>query len=230
MKKFKLKTQKRTLVGRKVKALREQGLLPANVYGKKIKSQALTVGLKDFSSIYQKAGETNIVDLMIGKTTKPVLVHNVQTHPVTDEPIHVDFLQVDLKQKVTATIPVEMVGESPAEKEGKGVLVQQLTEIEVEALPTNLPEKFEVNVSKLTEVDQSILVRDLKYDQAKIVIKLDSDQIIAKVEPPQKEEEVAPPPVEEKELEEEAVKESKEVEEVEEKEEPKLEPEKPAKT
>ena len=90
-----------------------------------------------------------------------------------------------------------MVGESPAEKQAVGTVVQYLNEIEVEALPTDLPEKFEVDTSTLSEVDQAIYVKDLKIDTAKIEILTTGDEIIVKVEPPQKEEVVeAPAPVE----------------------------------
>jgi len=107
--------------------------------------------------------------------------------------LHVDFLQVDLKVKVTAKVPVEVSGESPAEKQALGTVVQYLNEVEVEALPADLLEKFEVDTSELAEVDQAIYVKDLKYDKSKIEVKTDGEEIIVKVEPPQKEEEVIAP-------------------------------------
>lgn len=192
-----LKAEKRTLEGRKVKNLRKEGILPGNVSGKKIKSEAVQVNLKDFEKIFKEIGETGLLTLTVGADEKPVLIHNLQYHPITDEPLHVDFLQVDLKEKVEADIPVEMSGESPAEKQALGTVVQYINEIKVEALPGDLPEKFEVDISTLAEVDQSIFVKDLKYDKSKIEIKGDLEAILAKVEPPQKEEVVeAPAPVE----------------------------------
>lgn len=190
-----LKAEKRELMGRKVKALRRQGLIPANVYGKKVESTALQVAERDFGAAYKKAGETGLIELMVGKSTRPVLVHNVQLHPVSDAPLHVDFLQVDLKVKVTTNIPVEIEGESPLAKSGAGTVVQQLSEIEVEALPGDLIEKFVVDATKLTEVDQAVKVSDLKYDKTKIEVKTDGEAIVVKVEPPQKEEVVQAPVV-----------------------------------
>lgn len=189
-----LKAPVRKVSGRKVKNLRKEGILPANVFGKKVKSEAVQVDLKEFEKIYKEVGETGLVSLETGKDEKPVLIHNIQLNPVTDEPVHVDFLQVDLKEKVTAEVPVELTGESPAEKQSVGTVVLQLNEIEVEALPTDLPEKFEVNIENLTEVDQAIYVKDLKVDKSKVEVKADPEAIVAKVEPPQKEE-VAPAPV-----------------------------------
>ena len=188
-----LKAEKRTIDGRKVKKLRQEGILPGNVYGKKIKSEAVQVNLKEFSNTYKEIGETGLLTLSIGADEKPVLIHNLQVNAKTDDPIHVDFLQVDLKEKVEAEIPVELSGECPAEKQGIGTVVQYLNEIKVEALPADLPEKFEVDVSVLSEVDQSIMIKDLKYDKSKVEIKTELEEIVAKVEPPQKEEVVEVP-------------------------------------
>ena len=138
-------------------------------------------------------GETGLLTLEIGKDEKSVLIHNLQVNPVTDAPVHVDFLQVDLKEKVEADVPVELTGESPAQKQAIGTVVQYINEIKVEALPMDLPEKFIVDTSGLAEIDQAILVKDLKVDRAKVIVKTGPDEIVVKVEPPQKEEVVAPP-------------------------------------
>lgn len=195
MDKHALKAQKRDLTGRKVKNLRNEGFLPANVFGKKVKSLSVQVSTKDFVEVYKKAGETGIVSLEVEKEkeARPVLIYNMQVHPVTDSPLHVDFLQVDLKVKVTAHVPVELVGESPAEKQALGTVVQQIQEIEVEALPADLPEKFEIDKAELIEVDQLVKVADLKVDRSKVEIKTDAESIVVKVEPPQKEEVVEAP-------------------------------------
>lgn len=193
MDKIVLNTEERKLEGRKVKTLRTQGFLPGNIYGKKVKSQSVQVNKKEFEAIYNEVGETGLISLRLKNEELPVLVANVQKNPKTDEIIHVDFKQVDLKTKVTAEVPVEVIGESPAEKQAIGTVVQYLNEIEVEALPTDLPEKFEVDTSILAEVDQAIYVKDLKVDTTIIEIMTDADEIVVKVEPPQKEEVVEVP-------------------------------------
>jgi large subunit ribosomal protein L25 len=195
MVKIDLKADVRKITGRKVKNLRKSGLVPANVYGKDVKSESIEINAKEFSEVFKKAGETSIVTLKVGKEDKPVLVHNVQIHPATDEVLHVDFLQVNLKEKITAQVPVELVGESPAEKSGIGTAVLLLQEVEVEALPTDLPEKFEIDATKLTEVDQTVKVADLKVSDG-VEIKTDGESVVAKVEPPQKEEVVETTPIE----------------------------------
>ena len=189
-----VKVDKREVFGRKVKKLRKEGLLPANIFGKKVKSQAIEVEMSAFEKVYKEAGETQVIELLLGKEKRPVLIHHIQEDPVTDKAIHIDFLQVDLKEKVTAQVPIELLGESPAEKEGKGVVVQQIDEIEVEALPGDLPEKFEIDLSSLVNEDDSIYIKDIKVDAKKVSIKNEADQIIVKVEQAKKEEEA--PPVE----------------------------------
>lgn len=191
--KYTLEASERKITGRKVKQLRNDGLLPSNIYGKRVKSTSISVNLKDFEKIYKEAGETGLVELSLGSSKRPVLIHNVQVDPVTDLPIHVDFYQVNLKEKVQTTVPLVTKGESPAEAAGVGTVVQQIQEVEVEALPTDLPDEFIVDVSKLEEVDQAILVKDLKVGEGVKVI-TEPDQIIVKVEPPQKEEVVEPEP------------------------------------
>jgi large subunit ribosomal protein L25 len=193
MQKQVLKAEVRKISGRKVKNLRKEGILPGNISGKKIKSEAVQVVLKDFEKVYKAVGETGLLTLEIGKDEKPVLIHNLQVNPVSDAPVHVDFLQVDLKEKVEADVPVELSGEAPAEKQAIGTVVQYLNDIKVEALPMDLPEKFTVDTSGLAEIDQAILVKDLKVDRTKVDIKTGAEEIVVKVEPPQKEEVVAPP-------------------------------------
>ncbi len=185
---IKLKFEKRELFGRKVNRIRKAGLVPANIFGKDVKSEAISVNAKEFAEVFKKAGETQIIDL----SGKPVLVSNIQVDPISGLTLHVDFRQVDLKEKIEAKVPVELIGESPAEKQNLGTVVQQLHEIEVSALPTELPESISVDISILAEVDQTIHVKDLKVDKNVEVI-TDLETIVVKVEAPTKEEVVEAP-------------------------------------
>lgn len=185
---IKLKFEKRDLFGRKVNRIRKKGLIPANIFGKNVESSAISINAKEFESVFKKVGETQIINL----DGKPVLVSNVQLDPISGLYLHVDFRQVDLKEKIEAKIPVEVEGESPAEKQNLGTVVQQIHEIEVEALPSDLPEKLVVDASALIEVDQAVYVKDIKVD-SKVVIKTDPELIVVKVEPPTVEEVVEVP-------------------------------------
>lgn len=198
----KLKAEKRKVTGRKVKKLREQGKLPANIFGKDVKSVSIEVDNKEFKDVFKEAGETGIIEIALGKETRPVLIHNVQTDPITGDDVHVDFHQVNLKEKVSAAVPIETTGEAPAEKQGLGTAVQYLDEVEVEALPMDLPEVFEVDLSGLEKVDQAIFVKDLPVDKSKVEIKQEPEEMVVKVEPLREEEEepVAPPSPEDVEI------------------------------
>lgn len=191
--KLKLKVSSRKLTGRKVKQLRAQGILPANVYGKGVKSVSIQQPLKDFIVAFKKVGETGILELFVDKETKPrpVLVHHVQQHPVTDEILHVDFRQVDLTETVTVKIPVEITGEAPAITKG-GVLIQLINEVEVEALPADLPDKFTLDVSKLEEIGQGLSLKDLKVSAKVKLLTENLEELVVKIESPIKEEEVKP--------------------------------------
>ena len=190
MTKITLKSEKRDVFGRKVSKLRKSGKIPANIFGKKIKSESITVDSKEFTSVFEKAGETQLIEL----NGKSVLVSNIQRDPISDMVIHVDFRQVDLTEKIQAKVPVVLEGESPAEKQNLGTVVQQIDEIEVEALPADLPERIVVDATILVEVDQAIYVKDLKVDK-KVEVKTDMESIVVKVEPPTKEEVIEVPVV-----------------------------------
>jgi large subunit ribosomal protein L25 len=193
MKKHILEAQKRTLTGRKVRRLRKEGVLPATLYGKNLASQNVQTSEELFLPIYKEVGETGLIELMLEGKKHAVLISNIQVHPVTGSAIHIDFREVDLTEKVKAAVPVVLVGESPAEKQGIGTAVLMVSEIEVEALPGDLPESFVVDATILTEVDQVFTVSDLNYDKSKIEVQSEADLVLAKVEPPQKEEEIATP-------------------------------------
>ncbi len=195
MSRLSLSANKREITGRKVKKLRREGILPANLYGQKTKSLSLQLPLKEFQKVYGETGESSLVDLVVDKVTHPVLIHGVQTGPVSDVPLPADFHEVSLTEKTTAMIPIELVGESPAVVQQVGILIQPLGEVEVEALPQDLPEKLTVDVSGLVEVGSSLTVNQIKTNE-KITLKASPDEVVAKIDELAKEEEIAPPPAE----------------------------------
>lgn len=180
MKKYSITVEKRTIAGRKVKQLRSQGIVPANIYGKKEQSVAVQTDRKEFEKVFSQAGETGIIELHIGSEVKPVLIQNIQIHPVTRHILHTDFRQVDLKEKIHAKIPLELIGQSPAVAQNTGVLLELLNEIEVEALPTELPEKISVDISGLVEVDQNIKVGSLQIP-AEVTLLTDKETEVVKI-------------------------------------------------
>ncbi len=176
-----LTAQKRALVGKKVKRLRQKRLLPANIYGKGIESLAVTVTLAEFSKVYHETGETGLIDLTMENDSRPVLVHEVQLHPVTHDFLHVDFFQVDLRTKVKANVPIEISGTAPAVDQKLGVLLELLDEIVVETLPANIPEKMWVDVSNLQKVGDTVFVKDLRVPHG-VVVLTDGEMEVVKID------------------------------------------------
>lgn len=181
MEQIPLTAQKRSILGRKVKKLRTEGLIPAHVFGHKVKTVHVQVKNTDFAKVYDATGETGIVDLAIDGQKRPVLIRNVQIHPVTDETLHIDFYQVNLTEKVKVNVPLEVIGESPAVEKKIGLLLTPVSEAEIEALPQDLPEKIEVDVAGLANVGDEVKVGDLKIDKSKIQVHTDAELVVAKI-------------------------------------------------
>ncbi len=193
---LKLKAKKRNLFGRKVKKLRRQGLVPAVVYGHNFDSLAIQFPVKELK-IVRQAGETSVIYLEVDNKQIPVMIKQVQYHPVTGSVLHVDFYKVNLKEKVTAEVPIELVGEAPIAKEGYNV-VQVLQEVSVSALPTEVPKEITVDISGLTQADQDIRLKDLVLPSKEIEFAegVDLEETVVVVEK-QAEEEVEETPSEE---------------------------------
>lgn len=179
MKRYKLTAEPRKITGKKIKKLRREGILPANVYGKDIKSQSLQLPMTDFLKVFEEAGETGVVDLEVGKDVIPVLIHNLHKD-YRNMPLHADFFKVNLKEKVKAMIPIELTGEPIAVTEKIGLLEKITNEIEVEALPTELPEKFELNVTALKNIDDQITV-EMVHKPEGVEILSDPNLVVVKI-------------------------------------------------
>src|SRR3989338_6113297 len=179
MKREKVSVEKRKILGKKVKKLRREGILPANVYGKDMKSLAVQLPQKDFEKVFKKAGETGLVDVIVDSQTIPVLIHNVQTDYLGNY-LHADFFKVNLKEKEKTMVPILITGEPKAVVDKVGLLMNILSEVEVEALPEELPENIGVNVENLATVDEQITVGDLKTPKG-VVILTDPSQVIVKI-------------------------------------------------
>jgi len=185
-------------LGKKVKVLRKSGILPGVLYGPKIKvALPLELDYKTFEKVYNEAGESSLVSLEIEEKKSSVLIHEVARDPLTEKLIHVDFYQPRLEEKVEVTIPIIFEGESKAVKELGGTLVKNISELEVKALPQNLPHEIKVDISKLRTFEDNILVKDLIVPKEVKILK-DPEETIAFVAEPEKVEEELVKPIEEK--------------------------------
>ena len=177
--------------GKKTKLIRNQGKIPAVVYGPGVKNFSVEVDEKEFKKVLHKAGESSLIELDLEKDKKPVLIHEIQKDPVSDKIIHVDFFQASLKEEVEVMIPLVFEGVAPAEKDLGGTLNKNMIEIEVKALPQNLPHEIKVNVESLKTFQYHISVKDLVLPPNVTVLKK-PDEIVVSVLAPQKiEEELA---------------------------------------
>jgi large subunit ribosomal protein L25 len=178
----------RNAFGKKTKALKNQGKIPAVVYGPGEKNVSVEVEEKEFKKVLRQAGESSLVELNIDKAKKPVLIQEIQRDPVSDSIIHIDFYQANLKEEVQVAVPLVFEGTAPAEKDLGGTLNKNMLELEVKALPLNLPHEIKVNVEGLKTFEDHILVKDLVLP-AGVTAAKSPDEIVAAVLPPQKVEE-----------------------------------------
>ena len=183
-----LKVKKREIVGDKVEGLREQGILPAVLYGPKVENLNIQLDSKMFDKMYEEAGTSTLISLEIEGEEFPVLIHEVKRSPITGNPIHVDFYQPILTEEIEATVAIVFEGEAPAVKDLGGMLVKEFQEIVVKALPQNLPHEIIVDVSSLKTFEDEILVKDLKVAD-NVTIQKEPDEVVALVTPAEKIEE-----------------------------------------
>jgi large subunit ribosomal protein L25 len=182
-----LEAQKREVLGKKVGLLRQQDIIPAELYGSGVENIHLSLREGEFMKIYREAGENTIINLTIGAEKRPVFVHDVQMDPISGRILAADLYQVDLTKKTTTHVPLTFVGESPLVESVGGILNRILDEIEVEALPINIPHEIIVDVSVLDSFDKTIRVADL-IGGADFEIKTEPETVVANVSEPREEE------------------------------------------
>lgn len=172
----------REVLGKASRQLRRQGLIPGVVYGHDIPSQSVQVSKKEFDHTYMRAGSNILVDLVVGEGGKPrkVFIHDVQRNPINHNVTHIDFMVVNLLEEMTVHVPIVLVGESPIVRNNEGLLQHQLEYITVKALPMDIPSRVEVDISGLTEMDQTIHVSDLELPE-KVELLSNPDEQVAKI-------------------------------------------------
>jgi large subunit ribosomal protein L25 len=187
---YDLEAQKRTSFGKKVKRLREAGWIPAEIYGRGIDNVSVQINAKNLHRVLDEAGATHLISIQVDKASPvPTLARNIQYSPVRRDLLHVDFYAVVMTEKVSVSIPIHVIGENPLIEDEKGTLVHALNEIEIEALPGNLPEAIEVDISGLTEFNETITVGELKAPEG-VTLLVNPDVMVLTIQPPRSEEEL----------------------------------------
>lgn len=161
--------------------LRKKGIIPAIFYGPKEPNTPIKINESEFMKVYSDAGESAVITLNDGTTDHEALIHDVQFDAVSGRPIHADFYIIEKGKKVEVAVPLNFVGESLAEKQLGGVLVKVMHELEIEALPKDLPHEIEVDISSLIDFESQIHVKDIKIPSG-VEIKAEPDEVVALVQ------------------------------------------------
>ncbi len=190
---FTLKVEKRDIKA-DVAAIRKAGRIPAVFYGKKEASTPISILATDFVKAYKSAGESTVVILVGEGIEVESLIHDMDLHPVTGKPLHADFYVFEKGKKIKVGVPLEFVGVAPAMKELGGSLIKVLHDIEIEALPKDLPHKIEVDITALVDFKSTIKASDIKLPPG-VELAIKGDDIVASVAEPKEEIEEAAAPV-----------------------------------
>jgi large subunit ribosomal protein L25 len=184
MEKIQLESKARDIQTDVVSKLRKEGFIPAELYGHNVPNVHLAVSQNVFEKVFRKVGESTIIELLdpSGKVHN-VLIQDVQKHYLTSEPIHVDFYEVKMTEKLTATVELEFVGEAKAVRELGGTLLKVLTQVDVQCLPADLPSTIEVDIASLNNFDDVIAIKDLKVSD-KVEVLGEPEEVVAKVQAP----------------------------------------------
>ncbi len=190
-----LEAKKRETFGRKMRREIEVNLIPAVLYGPNVQNMPLFVNGKEFEKILDKAGESSLINLTLdGKKDKfLVLIHDIKRDSLSSRAVHVDFYQPDLEKKVTTHLPLILEGESPAVKDFQGTIVQNISEVEIKALPMNLPRDIRISIEKLKNLEDAIRVKDLVVPRGVEILKNQEEIVVSVAHPTKVEEELAKP-------------------------------------
>jgi large subunit ribosomal protein L25 len=181
-----LKAAPRVVLGKKVAQLRRSGQTPANIFGHKIESKSVQADTVELIHLLRKSSRNAIINVSVEGEPAPrtVVVRDLKRNSVTGELLHVDFYQISMTEKMRADVPVVLFGISDAVTTFGGVLLQMTEKVAVEALPSDIPVQFDVDVSKITELEGSLHVRDLAIDETKVTLHTELDVVLARVASP----------------------------------------------
>jgi large subunit ribosomal protein L25 len=182
MDQIELQATNREILGKKVRFLRRQGIIPVHLFGHNVESLALQCEAAQLQRVLAQAGKTRLINLKLDKAKRPrnVVVREIHRDPLNGELLHVDFYQVRMAEKIKVEIPIVLIGEAPALKSKDNTLFQELGNLTIECLPDQIPASVEVDLSSLTEAGQAIRVKDVVLDE-EITILNDPELVVAKI-------------------------------------------------
>jgi large subunit ribosomal protein L25 len=177
-----LKVARRDILGKKVKALRRQGITPVHLFGHGIVSQALQCDTVQLKNVIAQAGMTKPVKINVDRTkqSRSAFIKEVQRSAVSKELLHVDFYHVRAGESIRVDVPIVFTGEAPALKSKGRMLTHGIGILQVECLPENIPPQIEIDLSQLEEIEQPVLVKDILLDPS-VTVHTDPEQLVVKV-------------------------------------------------
>ena len=203
MDQIELKAVTREILGKKVRFLRRQGITPTHLFGHGVESMALQCDTPQLKRVLAQAGRTRLISLKLDKARNPrnVMIREIQRDPRTGELIHVDLYQVRMAEKIKVEVPIIFIGEAPALKSKENRLLHELNSLDIECLPDKVPANVEVDISSLTEAEQSIRVKDIDLGE-EITVFNEPEGVLVRISAQLVEEEVVEEVVEEEVVEE----------------------------
>lgn len=190
-----LTAQRREVLGKQVNRLRREGILPANIFGHGRPSVAIQVNAHELRQLLAAHGGSKLIQLRVDGAPETAVVRHIGRDPRTGRIEHVDFMHIEMTEKMRARVPLRLIGEAPAVRQFGGVLLHLVDAVEVECLPQELPEALDLDISELESLDAALHARDLKLPQG-VIMQLDLDEVLVKVTPPRMAEEEAAPAAE----------------------------------
>ncbi len=178
---IKLQAKPRTIEGKKVYQLRNQGIIPAVIFGHGEESQSIELKAAQFEKVFKEAGENTIIDLDVDGKISKILVSDVQYDPVKNTVIHADLHKINMSEKITANVEINFIGESKAVKEDGGSIIHNISEVEIKCLPMDLLHEIEVDVSALETFDDVIKIKDLKIPENVEIEDHEPEDVVASV-------------------------------------------------
>lgn len=181
MEQIELAAVNRTVLGKKVRFLRKEGNIPVHLFGHNIESLSLQTDLIQLKQVLSKAGRTRLVNLKLAQSEKPrvVMVREVQKNPITGDVLHVDLYEVSMTEKIRVEVPIVLIGEAPALRVKENMMMQDLSTLNIECLPDKIPDKVDVDLSVLAELDQAIRVKDIVLKDVSILN--EPELVVAKI-------------------------------------------------
>jgi len=190
---LKLNASIRSTVGKKLAELRQAGKIPAVVYGHKTENLNLEFNYTEFEKAFKSAGESTIIELVLeGKEPIKALISEVQIEPGKGRIVHADLHQINMKEKINANVPINLIGESRLVKEEGAVVIHNISDVDINCLPGDLIHEIEVDISTLNDFEDNIAIKDLKVPANVEIMNHEPEDVVVLVTRPKEEKEEEP--------------------------------------